>query len=115
MEFATYRSEVEIIILHGMSSPALREDLRCPFPISPTEAEKFQSALRASREERLAQAAFRSSMSVSERRAADFVNATINGHIESRPERLSKTPKKNSKKRTAESIKEAGERFRKSI
>lgn len=115
MEFATYRSEVETIILHGMSSPALREDLRCPFPISPTEAEKFQSALRAARDERIAHAAFRSSMSVSERRAADFVSAAINGHIESRLEARPKTPKRNSKKRTAESIKEAGERFRKSM
>jgi hypothetical protein len=115
IEFSTYRSEVEILILHGMSSPALKEDLRCPFPIPPTEAEKYHAALHAARLEKLAEAAFRSSITVSERRAADFVNAATNGHAEAKFDVPQKTTKRNQKRRTAESIKAAGERFRKSI
>lgn len=115
MEFSGYRTDVEILVLHGMASPALREDLRCPFPIAPSDAEKYHAALRASREEKVAAAALRASINVAERKAVDFVRKVLSGPVDGGSGTRSVLPKTKPKKKTAESIKEAGERFRKRI
>lgn len=115
MEFAVYRADVEILVLHGIASPALREDLRCPFPIDRSDAEKYHAALRASREEKLAEAAFRASINLAEQKAVDFIKEAFGGAMQSGSDTRFKLPKSKPKKKTAESIKDAGERFRQRI
>jgi hypothetical protein len=113
LEFSGFRSDVESLVMHGMASAALREDLRCPFPIEPTEGEKFNAALRDSRAAKVAAAAFHDSISVTERKAIDFVKKVLNRPVDLGSNAASPVvPKTKRVKRTAESIKEAGERFR---
>lgn len=113
IEFSGYRGNVEALILHGVTSSALAEDMRSPFPLPLSEAEKFNAALRSVRERKVADAALDASLSVSERKAVDSVTQMSRlASNENAPSNI-KLKKKSPSKRTAESLKEAGERFRK--
>lgn len=112
-EYSVARSDVEMLILHGVSSAALREDLRCPFPMVSSEAEKFNAALRASREAKVAVAALQASITVTERKAVDFVKNVLDGSASVIAKLSPSAPRKKQVKSTAESMKSAGEWFRK--
>lgn len=110
-EYSVSRSDVEMMVLHGVSSAALREDLQCPFPMVSSEAEKFNAALRGSREAKVAAAALQASITVTERKAVDFVKKVLGGSASATTKSSSSAPKSKRVKSTAESIKSAGEWF----
>lgn len=112
-EYSVSRSDVEMMVLHGISSAALREDLRCPFPMVSSEAEKFNAALRAAREAKVAAAALQASITASERKAVDFVKNVLDGSASAIAKLSPSAPRKKQVKSTAESMKSAGEWFRK--
>lgn len=112
-EYSDSRSDIETLILHGVSSSALSEDLRCPFEIADSETEKFNAALRAAREAKVAASALQASITTTERKAIDFVRTVLNMPASGNAKRPRSAPKLKRAKVTAESMKEAGERFRK--
>jgi energy-coupling factor transporter ATP-binding protein EcfA2 len=116
LEFSGYKVDVEKILLHGMTSPALKEDLRCPCPIDPSVTERFNEALRAARDSKVAEAALHASINVTERKAVSFIKKIMSGCNSDESIDAPLTQKKPKRaKFDSKTMKEAGERFRKSF
>jgi len=114
--FSGYRSDVEALVLHGIGSSALRDDLKCPFPLDQSATEKFNLAAKDAREAKVAEAALDASLTVAERNSTKYIVNTLNSSAgEELPHKV--TPKQRSKRETLspERLNEAGERFRRGI
>jgi hypothetical protein len=116
IDFFTFKAEVEALILGGVTSSALSDDLRCPLPLEPSNVDKFNLALREARERKVAAAALDASLNSAERKATELIKKISNRTESAGGLSKSPAPRKSKRiERTAASIKEAGERFRKSF
>lgn len=114
-EFSTSRGDIEALILHGVGSSALREDLRCPFPIPESDENSYEHCLREARRLRVSAAALDSAMTQTERKAKAFVEKMLGAADTAAASQAAKATKGRKVQRTAASLREAGELFRKRL
>lgn len=113
-EFSTSRRDIEMLIRHGVGSSALREDLRCPFPIPVEQKESFGKSLKDARDARVAAATLDASLTQPERAAKELVER-LGTPSDPAPMTSPRRSGRRKGQRTAASLKEAGERFRKGL
>jgi len=111
LEFCASRQDIELLIAHAAQGGDLKEDLRCPFvggAIAVSQEQYFNS-LQVARAGKVAVAARDASMNVDERQAAKAIQSRTEP-TKAKP--LATVTKMPPKKRTLESLQEAGRFFK---
>lgn len=109
VDFSVSRKDIEALILHGVTSKSLREDLRCPFEISASVAAGYANDLKTTRNARVSAAAVDASMTEAERQAKAVIGKAMG--VAPAP-KSAKKARASTTTRTADSLKDAGQRFR---
>lgn len=112
LEYCASRQDIELLIAHAAQGGDLKEDLRCPFfggAIAVSQQQYFNS-LQAARAGKVAVAARDASMNDDERKAAKAIQSRAEPTKVKPLATVTKMPRK---KRTLESLQEAGRLFKK--
>lgn len=112
IEYSTSRTDVALLISQSIQGGELRHDLQCPFIDENTSEslEKFKETLRRARSNKFISAAIDASMTASEREALNAVSITDRKKENTKKGKVVRLRKPN--KPTAESLQEAGRRFK---